>query len=602
MLAVAACTAGALVAVAGPSASQATVRDEPGRAIGALMTAAEPTGQFPQNQQAGPALAVDPIRPDIIAAGDNELMDQQACSKEAAINAGACTTPATPEGGGLFNPGVGASGVLFSFDSGRRWNLPTYKGLTAAGCSPTVEPCTPVPGPIHTLPNYYENGLATLGDTTVAFGPVQRNGKFSWANGSRLYVSTNAGNLTNTAIAPGTIDSTSTTTVSYIDNPTRHRVSVQSNWSAPIIVPKTEPDISLPTEPEIWADNASSSPFFGNVYICYNDFYFPSTGGIPVYPTTAVSRDGGQTWTTYQVAPPIDSAADGYRLACSIRTDSHGNVYTVFTHFSGAFPTDQTAGNETLIKSTDGGNTWSQPVDFMPMNTGCYYFDPAGFRCAEEGPGGNPNEPGPSLDIANGAPTGADATNEIALVWSDGRFGVNHEATLLSYSTDGARTWSAPAQVSLPGDRSLYSAVAISPDGSRLYVTYNAFTSPFSTSTSAPHMMHGVLRSAAIGPGGAPGYWSTDYTGPSGDARGTAFGSFNEEEFLGFYVSAVATRRYGIGSWTDVAGTTDCPAMDAWRQASVNAQNIVTPTPWPQTDCPANFGNSDLASATTARW
>ena len=600
-LAVGLCTASAL-AMAGAVPSQATGAPTPDKARGALISAAGPTGQFPRNLQAQPALAVDPVRPGILVAGDNDLVDQQPCSKQASITAGACFTPATPEGGSNFNVGVGMSGVAFSFDRGRRWIQPTYHGLTAAGCASTTEPCVPKPGPIHTVPNYYESGLATIGDTAVAFGPVLRNGKFSWANGSRLYLATNASNLTNTAIRPGSIDSTNTTTVSYIDNPTGGRVSVQSNWSDPVIVPKTEPAISLPTEPQIWADNVSSSPFFGNIYMCYNDFYFPATGStIPVYPTTAVSRDGGRTWTTFHVAPPVDSAAKGYRLACSIRTDSHGTVYTVFTHFSGAFPSDQTAGTETLIKSLDGGARWTQPTDFMPMNTGCYYFDPAGARCAEEGPGGTPNEPGPSLDIANGAPTGAGATNEIALVWSDGRFGQNRESTLLSYSTNGAKTWSAPVQVSVPGDRALYSAVAIAPDGSRLYVTYNAFTTPFSTTTSSAHLMHGVLRSARIGPGGAPGDWTTDYVGRSGDARGTALGNYNEEEFLGFYVSAVATRRYGVGAWTDVSRTADCPAIDAWRQASVTATRIVTPAPWPLSDCPANFGNSDIWSATTAR-
>jgi hypothetical protein len=603
--AAAALTAAVQPASAVPSASAvsaATPAHHHALAAGALVSVGSPSSQFQQNVQAQPALAVDPVQPNLIAAAGNDLVDLQPCSKEASVTAAACSTPATAEDGGLFNPGVGTSGVYFSYDSGHSWNQPTYQGLTAAGCSPTVEPCTAVPGPIHTVPNYYESGLATAGDAAVAFGPVLKNGKFSWANGSRLYYSSQAANLTNTAVEPGTIDATLTVTVSHIDDPTQARVANQADWSSPVIVPKTQPAVSDPTEPMIWADNASSSKFFGNVYLCYNDFYFSS--GTPVYPRISVSHDGGQTWTTSSVADPVDSASQGYRLSCTIRTDSHGVVYAFFTHYPGAFPTqssDGQEGAETMVKSYDGGATWTKPVDFMPINDGCYYFDPVQFRCTMEGPGGSPAENGPSVDIANGAPTGADATNEIVLAWSDGRYGENHEATLLSYSTDGAQTWSTPAQVSLPGDRSLYSAVAISPNGSRLYLTYNAFTTPFSQSTSTPRLLHGVLRSAAIKPDGAPARWTTDYVSASGDARGTGFGTYNYDEFLGFFISAVATRTYGDGAWTDVSRAADCPAMDAWRESDIEADNILAPAPWPLSDCPANFGNSDLWNATTAR-
>jgi len=568
-------------------------------AAGALISVASPAGIFQRNLQVQPALAADPVQPGILAATAYDFAETQPCSEQASVNAASCSLPATPNGGGTFNLGVGLSGVYFSFNSGHSWIQPTYHGLTAAGCDPTVEPCNAKPGPIHTVPNYYENGLASFGDSSVAFGPVLRNGKFSWANGSRLYLANIATNLNGTAIRPGSIDSVSTMAVSHLDDPTPARVADQSNWSAPVIAPKTEPAPSTPTETQTWADNVSSSPFFGNVYVCYNDFYFQANS-TPVFPTIAVSSDGGRTWTTHQVAAPIDSAKEGYRLGCSIRTDSNGEVYAVFSHFSGAFPSETTPGSEDLFTSQDGGATWTKPRDIMNMNSGCYFFDPTAGRCEMEGPGGTANEPGPSIDIANGAPTGAGATNEIALTWSDGRFGQGHEATLLSYSTDHAKNWSAPANVSLPGDRSLYSAVAITPDGSRMYVTYNAFTTPFATTTSTPRLLHGVLRSAEVDQGGAPSGWVTNYVSASGDARGTAFGEYNYEEFLGFFVSAVATRDYGIGSWTDVSNAADCPAMDTWRQASLNAVNVVTPAPWPLTACPANFGNSDLRSATTA--
>lgn len=77
----------------------------------------------------------------------------------------------------------------------------------------------------------------------------------------------------------------------------------------------------------------------------------------------------------------------------------------------------------------------------------------------------------PSVDIANGAPTGAGATNEILDAWADGGADVNANTAKLSWSLNAGQTWSDPATVSLPGDRPLYAAPAISPIGDRAYVT-----------------------------------------------------------------------------------------------------------------------------------
>ncbi len=564
-------------------------------AVDALVSVGSPTNNHPQNSQNEPALAVSAIRPDVLAAGANDLVDMQPCSRAASTQHAACSFPL-----GTFNLGVGLAGVYFSFDRGHTWVQPTYTGLTAADCSPTVEPCTPHVGPIHTVPNYYENGLRSRSDPGVAFGPAPGPNGFSWANGDRLYYSNIATNLTDTVMrnTGSSQNGFFGVTVSHIDNVTPTRIAVQSNWSRPYFAAPHAASSSGLDKEQIWADNAASSRFFGNVYVCYSDFHsFSGGNAFPLKPMVSVSRNGGVTWKQHQVAPPIASATKGAYDGCTIRTDSHGVVYAFFTHFGGT----SLAGAHTVIISRDGGQTWRQPRDVVSITDPCFFVDRVSGRCVMDGIAGARTDLSamPSIDIANGAPTGSDATNEIVDAWVDGRDGPNHEKVFFAYSTNGAASFSTPTPISPASDISAYAAPAISPDGRRVYVVSQAYALPFQTTTANPRPEHGVLQSASIGAAGAPGAWTTEYSGPFGDARGTSQGRILYNEFLGDYVYAIATRAYGAGVWTDVRRTADCPAMDAWRQASWTAGHVVLPAPWPLGDCPANFGNNDIFSATT---
>jgi hypothetical protein len=254
------------------------------------------------------------------------------------------------------------------------------------------------------------------------------------------------------------------------------------------------------------------------------------------------------------------------------------------------------------VKSFDAGKTWTQPVDFVPMTDICFVTDPLNNNhCIGDGVAGArlDFQAMPSVDIANGSPTGPDATDEIVDAWSDGSGGQGAEKTVMTTSMDGSTTWSGRQPVSLPEDRSVMSAPSISPDGKTVYVQYEAFQQSFQPTTATPRPVHGVLRTSPIGAGGMPTGWTTVYNGPSGDARGSSQGRKLYNEFIGDYVYAIATRDYGAGAWTDARRTADCPAMDAWRQASVNAGQRVFPAPWPLRDCTPSFGNTDIFSAST---
>jgi hypothetical protein len=557
-----------------------------------LVTVGSPTTPFSQNKQNEPALAVDANHPNILVAGVNDNIDMEAC------NAGDDTT--CP-----FTPGVGGSGVYFSFDSGATWTQPTYTGWSARACLGVVgnsDPdCQPQVGPIGTLPKYYENGLVSDGDPALAFGPApDANGHFSWANGSRLYYA----NLTSSFGATKrdeTFRGYEAIAVSRTDNVAAAAAGDANAWMDPVIISK-QSSTTFSDKEQLWADNAASSPFFGNVYVCWGSFRSNSRGNaLPQPLIVATSTDGGDTWDLSQVTSasnnPFNPKQGFGRSGCTVRTDSHGVVYVFANQFAVGMPGQ---GSHIMVKSFNGGKTWTRPVDIGLAVDTCFsvQFDGTGFRCVMDGVGGARDDlsSAPSVDIANGAPTGAGATDEILRTWVDGRNGVNDVPVFVSYSTDGGGTWSAPAAAETAGDRGYYSGIAISPRGTDAYLVYNAFTAPYRDDTTSPRPLVGVVKHADISANGALSAWSELHRSAPGEPRGSSQNNL-WLEFLGDYVYAVATDSYGAAVWNDTRAAADCPAIDAWRAAAqVAIQNgtAVPAKPAPQQDCPATFGNSDI--------
>jgi hypothetical protein len=562
------------------------------------VTVGSPTGNTPQNHQNEPAVALDTDSPNILVAGSNDFVDEQACPQPLAVNLGTCLDRAT---------GVGVSGDYFSFDSGHSWIQPTYTGWTTADCNP-LTPCKGHTGPIHTLPWYFEHQLVSFGDPAVAVGPVPGpGGKFSWANGQRVYYA----NLT-TAFStqvefsfPNPVfNGFVGVAVSRLDNPTPTSVLAKSSWRVPVIVSSHQGQTSFQDKEQIWADNAASSPFFGRAYICSNDFR--SIGSSTPVPMDAFfSKDGGSTWTKVQVTSAGTNGQGpnqfGYS-GCSIRTDSHGVVYLFAERF--AAPTNglTLGGAHVMFKSFDGGAHWTKPQVIEQVSNPCFFVDPVEGRCVMDGFSGARTDlsASPSISIANGAPTGADATNEILDAWANAPI-LNGEVTDVAFSTDAGATWSPRQAISLPGDRPLYTSPAIAPDGSRAYVIYEADTAPWAGADfTSPRPYHGVFLSSALNANGAPTGWTTVFNEAPGDLRATYPGHDLYQERVGDYINAAAARTYGVGVWASARTAAVCPAIQAWRAASFAAGHRVLPgAPWPLADCPATFGNVDIDSVST---
>jgi hypothetical protein len=549
-----------------------------------------PPSPFSQNKQNEPAVAMDANHELVLAAGSNDNIDMEAC------NAGDPTT--CP-----FTAGVGGSGIHFSFDGGKTWTQPTYTGLTARNCLGPAA-CVPTVGPIGTLPWYFEEGLVSDGDPALAFGPRPAPGGFSWANGSRLYYANLTSNLGTKK--DETFKGFEAIYVSRTDNPqlaAQGGAAGQAAWMRPVRVSK-QSSATFSDKEQIWADNAASSPHFGNVYVCWANFVGASAPMV-----VATSRDGGSTWNQQHVSPAHNVAAKHWgQSGCTIRTDSRGVVYVFYEEFQNPSKVGlPPIGTHFLVKSFDGGDTWTKPMELYTVTDPCFAlnFDGAGLRCVEDGVGGARNDlaASPSVSIANGAPSGAGATNQIVVAWADGRDGLNNEDVMFSTSTAGGNpgSWSPPRRIQTGAtDRGLYAAPAISPTGGSVWVVYNAFTTPFQNNTTSPRGLVGVVVQAPIGAGGAVGPFTEVHRGATGDPRGSSQNNL-VLEFLGDYVYAAAGNTYATAVWQDARDAAVCPAINAYRagvQTATTADDV--PVPAPQVVCPPTFGNTDIFGWTSA--
>ena len=546
----------ALTAVAGAS------RGDP------LVTVGSPLSPFSQNKQNEPAIAVNPNPVDLtgaMAAGANDNIDEEAC------NAGDDTT--CP-----FTAGVGGSGIYFSFDGGSGWTQPTYTGWSARGCLGVVgdadPPCSPVVGPIGTLPNYFENGLVSDGDPEVAFGPQPgADGSFSWSNGTRLYYANLTSNFA-AARSEQTIKGFEAIAVSRTDDIAGAAAGDNSAWMNPVIASKQNAAL-FSDHPTIAVDDASERARSSAASTsATRRFGARRSAAFPLRSCSTARTTAGNLAARCSSRLPSTTRRSGGRQDCQVDTDSKGNVYVVLgwrrqqDEAVLAVHRQVQQRREVAPRAAAGSRPSRRPASSTRTRA-------TSHSTASQGRARN----GAASSIANGAPTGIGATDELVVAWEranpiDTSPGPEREGG--HHLVDGRR---------LDVERAGLGLACRRPAGLRgdRHLAERPSTSTSSTTTScsrgrAPRRRRACSResfeprpSALTVRSGRSADLDREATG---DARASSANA-QDSEFLGDYNQIVSTNTFAAAVWND-ARRADCPAEDAYRQA------LTTNTPQPR--------------------
>ncbi|HEY0512756.1 MAG TPA: sialidase family protein [Thermoanaerobaculia bacterium] len=179
-------------------------------------------------------------------------------------------------------------------------------------------------------------------------------------------------------------------------------------------------------------DTRDDSPYKGRVYVGWD--WISADGQQPELMT--YSDDGGQSFRA-----PITVADQGANVGILPLVGPAGIVHAIWLNFLG------NGVSMLAAHSTDGGQSWSAPVRISDV-------DAAGVAGSRTGAG----IPAAAIDTRTGS---------LYVVWQDERFTPGTDQVVLSRSTDGGLTWSAPQLASDgPGGVANFTpAVAVSPEG-----------------------------------------------------------------------------------------------------------------------------------------
>jgi len=318
----------------------------------------------------------------------------------------------------------------------------------------------------------------------------------------------------------------------------------------------------------IVTDNYPSSPFYGRTYITWSKFVSASGA----YQSSAIfeahSDDGGKHWTkaqeisgsngalcTFQVAGPAGQCDQNQFSVPTVAPD--GTVYVAFQNEqnqslweSGESADDQYL----LVKSTNGGQTWSNPSFVVGLEDGSADY-PRNVNDRQ-------TLTGYQVRVNSAGNIVSSPTNgNLYLVFSDNRNGTHDTANpvtntdvFLMTSSNGGTSWSDPVLVDSSAGDQWFPWVDVNPTNSNVGILYNDRGSS-----------NGALYNAALME--MPGSKTTVSTAPSNPTQSRYFragvaGCENCATFHGDYINI----SYGSDGkanmvWTDMRDPSDVAGL-----------------------------------------
>ncbi len=313
-------------------------------------------------------------------------------------------------------------------------------------------------------------------------------------------------------------------------------------WQAPVTAELDTSVTVLNDKESVTADPLAA----GNAYAVWDRLVSPSSHANPSsFPVTPAFRgpalfskttDGGVTWSQGRVVfdPGEKNQTIGNQVVVPTAGAAKGQLIDGFNLIltkGGKGNHQRESESVAIIRSTDGGATWSAPTIVSPMSV------------AEVSIAGKPVRTADVLPEFAAGPEG-----NLYAVWQDARFSTTgHAKVAFSMSTDGGSTWSAPIRIDLaPGDAPAFTPqVHVASDGTvgvSYYDLENATAAkPGLTDAFLVHCHSACAKAASWTAGGetrvstsgsfdmttapvARGFFVGDYEGLT--ASGTAFHPF----------------------------------------------------------------------------